>query len=247
MVAHAAPDGYTLLVTTIATHGIAPGLYRHLPFDPVKDFAPIREVSEAPSILVVTPSLPVRDAAGLIAYARAHPHELNFASAGAGTSMHLAGEMFKSLTGIDIVHVPYQGSSAAYGDLISGRVQMMIDPQTSIAPLIRSDKVRALAVASARPSTMFPQLPTLTGTVVPGLEISSWAGIVAPAGTPAAVVDRIATALDEVVHDDKVRQRLATVGAAPVLDSSPTRFAGFIDDEIAKWRAVIHRANIPQQ
>jgi tripartite-type tricarboxylate transporter receptor subunit TctC len=242
-VARSVPDGYTLLMTTIATHGIVPALYSELPFDPIRDFAPVREVGRAPTILVVTNALPVTSVAELVAYAKANPGKLNFASAGVGTSMHFSGELFRSLAQIDIVHVPYQGSSAAYTDLISGNVQMMFDPQTSIAPLIRGGKVRALAVASAERSTVFPALPTMAESGFPGMAVFNWSGIVAPAKTPPAVIAKLAADLDAISFEDATKARLATVGAVSV-KSSPTEFAEFIKTEMARWKKVAQDANI---
>jgi tripartite-type tricarboxylate transporter receptor subunit TctC len=230
-------------MTTVATHGIAPALYASLPFDPVKDFAPVREVSETPTLLVVTNSLPVNSVAELVAYAKAHPNKLNFASSGVGTSMHFSGELFRSLAGLDIVHVPYQGSAKAYGDLITGNVQMMFDPQTSIGPLIKAGKVRALAVSSAERSSMFPNLPTMVQSGFPEMTVSSWSGIVAPANTPAAIVNKLADALDAISAEDSLKTDLATYGAVPV-KSSPAQFATFIGAEMARWKKVAAAANV---
>ncbi len=242
-VARAAPDGYTLLMTTIATHGIAPALYARLPFDPVRDFAPIREVSDTPTVLVVTNDLPVRTVAELVAYAKAHPNQLNFASAGIGTSMHFSGELFRSLAKIDIVHVPYSGSSKAYTDLIAGTVQMMFDPLTAMAQLIKGGQVRALAVTSTDRSPLFPDLPTMVESGFPAMTVSSWAGIVAPAKTPPAIIAKLAATLDTISSEESLRAQLLPLGAVPV-KSSPAAFAVFIDGEMARWKKVADTVNV---
>src|ERR1700681_275677 len=191
LVAKSAPDGYTLLMGTVGTHAINPSLYARMPYDHVKDFVPIVLVAGVPNVLEVTPSLPVNSVADLIKLAKEKPGQLNFASSGSGTSIHLSGELFKTMAGVDMVHVPYKGSAPALIDLMGGQVQLMFDNLPSSLAQIKAGKLRAIAVTSAQRAPALPNVPTIAESGLPGFEASSWFGLLAPAGTPAAVVARI--------------------------------------------------------
>jgi tripartite-type tricarboxylate transporter receptor subunit TctC len=236
--ARAAPDGYTLLYGTNGTHAINASLYRQLRFDPVKDFAPVSRLTTIPAMLIVHPGLPVASVAELIRHAKAHPGRLNFASAGNGTTSHLAGELFKTLAGLDIVHVPYRGGAPAAVDLAGGQVQMMIDVMPNAYPLARSGRVRALAVSTAQRVAAAPEFPTIAEAGVPGFEASAWDGILAPAGTPQAIIDRLNAAIREALKDPSAVEALARLGAQPST-STPQEFAHHIQTSTEKWAAVV--------
>lgn len=238
LVARAAPDGYTLLYGTNGTHSINASLYRHLRFDPVKDFAPISRLTSIPAMLIVNRALPVESVAELIRHAKAHPGKLNFASAGNGTTSHLAGELFKTMAGVDIVHVPYRGGALAVTDLIGGQVQMMIDVMPNAYPLVRSGRVRGLAVSTTQRVSAAPELPTIAEAGVPGFEASAWDGILAPAGTPQTIVDRLNAAIREALKEPALVEALARLGAQPVT-STPAEFAQHIQTSTEKWAAVV--------
>ncbi len=237
-VARAVPDGYTLLYGTNGTHAINASLYRNLRFDPVKDFAPVSRMTEIAAMLIVNPELPVASTAELIAYARAHPGKLNFASAGNGTTSHLAGELFKTQAGIDIVHVPYRGGALAMTDLIGGQVQLMIEVMPSAYPQAREGKVRALAVSTPRRFPGAPDIPTIAESGLPGFEASAWDGIFAPAGTPSAIVDRLNAAIRQALDDPEVVATLRLRGAQPVPGTSDA-FAAFIVSSAEKWALAV--------
>jgi tripartite-type tricarboxylate transporter receptor subunit TctC len=238
LVARAAPDGYTLLYGTNGTHSINASLYRQLRFDPVKDFAPVSRLTTIPALLIVNAALPVASVADLIRLARAQPGKLNFASAGNGTTSHLAGELFKTMAGVDIVHVPYRGGAPAAIDLIGGQVQMMIDVMPNAYPLVRSGRVRGLAVSTAQRVGAAPEFPTIAETGVPGFEASAWDGVLAPAGTPEPVIDRLNAAIREALKDPALVEALARLGAQPVT-STPQEFAHHIQTSTEKWAAVV--------
>ncbi|WP_455284314.1 tripartite tricarboxylate transporter substrate binding protein [Cupriavidus necator] len=243
IVAKAAPDGYTLLMGTVGTHGINQSLYGKLPFDPIKDFAPITEVAAVPNVLVVNPAFAqqnkidsVRD---LINYARANPGKLNMASSGNGTSIHLAGELFKTQTKTYMVHFPYKGSGPALTDLTGGTMQVMFDNLPSSMALIKGGKLKALAVTSAKPSPALPGVPTVAQAAsLPNYEASSWFGMLAPAGTPPDVIQRIHQEVAKALSAPAVRERLQAQGAEPV-GNTPEQFAAFIRAETAKWSKVV--------
>lgn len=237
-VAKSPPDGYTLLMGTVGTHGINASLYPKLPYDPVRDFAPVALVALVPNILVVHPSVPAKSVRELIDYARAHPGKLDYASSGNGTSIHLAAELFKSMTGVYMVHIPYRGSAFAMQDLLTGQVQVMFDNMPSALPQVKAGKLRALAVTSARRSPAAPDVPTLTESGLSGYEASSWFGMLAPAGTPPEIVEKLNAAIVKALQSPEVRDRLASQGAEPA-SLTPAEFARFIDAEIAKWAKVV--------
>jgi len=243
IVAKSAPDGYTLLMGTVGTHGINQSLYARLPFDPIKDFAPITEVASVPNVLVVNPAFAqqnkINSVNDLIAYARANPGKLNMASSGNGTSIHLAGELFKTQTKTFMVHFPYRGSGPALTDLSGGTMQLMFDNLPSSMQLIKSGKLKALAVTSAKPSPALPDLPTVAAAAkLPGYEASSWFGLLAPAGTPTEIIHRIQHEVARSLATPAVRERMLAQGADPV-GNTPEQFAAFIRAETAKWAKVV--------
>ena len=240
--AKAAPDGYTLFMAT-PSHAINPALYRKLNYDSIRDFAPIGLVMTGQYVLVAHPSLPAKSVKELIALARAHPGQLNYASAGNGNATHLAGELLKSLARIDIVHVAYKGSGPALVDLISGQVHFMFPNLVNSLPHIAAGRLRALAVTGAKRAMAAPHIPTLIEAGVPGYTVMSWYGLLAPAGTPQAVVGRLNSELVKVLRSPDVKERLAGQGADPA-GGSPEEFSAFLKEEIAKWGKVVRKAGI---
>jgi tripartite-type tricarboxylate transporter receptor subunit TctC len=241
IVARAAPDGYTLLYGTNGTHSINQALYGNLPFDPVKDFAPVSRMTLIAALLFVHPAVPAQSVQELIRYARAHPGQVNFASAGNGTTSHLAGELFKTMAGIDIVHVPYRGGAAAAADVMGGQVTMMIDVMPNAYPIVKGGRVRGLAVTTAQRSPSAPELPTIAESGLPGFEVSAWDGILAPAGTPAPVIERLNAAIREALADPQVRDTLVAAGAQPI-PSSPAEFARHIAESSERWGRVVRQS-----
>jgi tripartite-type tricarboxylate transporter receptor subunit TctC len=238
LVARAAPDGYTLLMGTVATHGINATLYKKMPFDPVKDFAPVSLVASTPSVLEVNPSLPVKSVQELIAYAKSNPGKLYFGSAGNGSSHHLAGELFDTMAGVKMTHVPYRGTAAANTDIIAGQIQVIFDTLPSAMPFVKSGQLRALAVSSLQRDPSLPNLPTLAESGLPGYEVGSWYGLLAPAGTPSAIVDKISRLVADIVRRPEIKKKLLEQGATPVGDT-PTEFATHIAIELKKWAPVV--------
>ena len=238
IVAKAAPDGYTILMGTVGTHGINVSLYSKLPYDAVRDFAPVTLVATVPNVLVVHPSVPVKSVKELIAYAKANPGKLNFASSGNGTSIHLSGELFKTMTGVSMVHIPYKGSAPALADLLGGQADLMFDNLPPSLPHIKSGRLHALAVTTARRSAVMPDLPTMAEAGVPGYESGSWFGVLAPAGTPKDIVNRLNAEIVKALAVPEIRERLQAQGAEPV-GNTPEQFAAFIRSEITKWAKVV--------
>jgi tripartite-type tricarboxylate transporter receptor subunit TctC len=232
IVAHAAPDGYTLLMAT-ASQPIGAALYSRLSYDLTRDFVPISLVASTPFVLVVNPSVPVISIAELIALAKAKPGLLHYGSGGSGTPPHLCAEILKSSAGLDIVHVPYKGVTPALTDLLAGQVQLVFSVVPAALPLIQAGKVRALAVTSAKRTALAPELPTIAESV-PGFEVIGWYGLLAPTGTPAEIVKRLNDAVIAALKNAELRERLVALGADP-LGSTPPAFAQFIRDEIRKW------------
>ncbi len=243
IVAKAAPDGYTLFLGGVASHGINPNLHAKLGYDPVKDFTPVSLIASAPLILVVHPSVPAKSVQELIQLAKAKPGALSFASNGTGGSSHLAAEMFKMMTSTDMLHVPYKGLSPALTDLLSGQVQLMFSSTVAILPQVRAGKLRPLAMTGARRSPAMPEVPTIAESGVTGYETASWYGVLAPAGTPRAIVDRLNLEIVKITRSPDVRERLAAEGADPV-GNSPEEFAAHIKRELARWSKVIRQAHI---
>ena len=238
IVAKAAPDGYTLLMATVGTHAINASLYRKLPYDHIKDFAPVVLVAGVPNVLEVTPSLPVHSVAELIKLAKEKPGQLNFASSGNGTSIHLSGELFKTMAGVDMTHVPYKGSAFALTDLIAGQVQLMFDNLPSSLPHIKAGKLRAIAVTSAQRAPALPDVPTIAESGLPGFEASAWFGIVAPAGTPPAIVNRINAEVNQWLHSPEAADKLLAQGAIAA-GGTPEQFVAHIRAETDKWAKVV--------
>jgi len=246
-VAHSDPDGYTWLMASVGTHGINLPLYTQgggkLPFDPIKDFTPISLVAELPNVLVLNPEFAAKNNINsvndLIAYAKANPGKVNMASSGNGTSIHMAGELFKSMTKTYMVHLPYKGSPPAVTDLIAGNVDIMFDNLPSSINFIRSGRLKALAVTSSKRSPAFPDLPTIAEAAnLPGYEATSWFGIVGPANMPADILNKDSTVLMAAINSPAVKEKYLALGAQPV-GNTPAQFATFIKNEITKWTKVV--------
>jgi len=238
LVAKAPADGYTLLMGTVGTHAINPSLYAKMPYDHVKDFAPVILVAGVPNVLVVNPDLPFKTVADVVAYAKANPGKLNFASSGSGTSIHLSGELFKVMAGVQMTHVPYKGSAPALTDLIGGQVQLMFDNLPSALPQIKGGKLRAVAVTSTTRAAALPDVPTVAESGLPGFESSSWFGILAPAGTPKDIIAKINTDVQKWLSTPEAKEKLLGQGAIAA-GGSPDDFAKHIQAETAKWAKVV--------
>jgi len=238
IVAKSAPDGYTWLLGNNSILATNASLYRTLAYDPVKDFAPVALVAVQPNILVVNPQVPAKSVMELIALARAKPGQLNYASSGSGAAAHLSGELFRAMTGVNIVHVPYKGAQPALTDVIAGQVQLMFATSASVLPYIKAGRLRALAVTTARRSEAMPELPTVSEAGVAGFEAISWHGVVVPAATPAPLVERINHDIVSVLRIPELRDRLAALGAE-VMTGTPREFADYIAREIPKWTKVV--------
>ena len=238
LVAESAPDGYTLLYGTNGTHSINQSLYQSLRFDPIKDFAPVSRMTEIAAMLVVNPQLPIMTVTQLIRYAKANPGKVNFASAGNGTTSHLSGELFKTMAGIDIVHIPYRGGGLAVTDLIGGQVQMMIDVMPNVYPLAKEGRIRGIAVSTAQRFPGAPELPTIAESGLPGFEASAWDGVLAPAGTPEAIVNKLNAAIRTALADPELIETLKSRGAT-VVPSTPDEFARHIVASTKKWAQVV--------
>jgi tripartite-type tricarboxylate transporter receptor subunit TctC len=232
------PDGYTILMGAVSTHAINVTLYSKLPYDPLKDFAPITLITSVPNVLVLHPSVPAKNVNELIALAKAKPGQLNFASGSTGSAGHLAGELFKSMAGVDMVHIPYKGAAPAVIDLLAGHVSLMFDNMSSALPNIKTGRVRAIAVTTLKRSPMLPQLPTINESGLRGFDISTWFGVFAPGGTPPDIVTRLNTELVRILNTPEMKERLAALGAEPV-GNKPDEFAAFIKAEIPKYAKVI--------
>jgi len=240
--ARAVPDGNTLLMATFS-HAVNATFYRRLPYDTIKSFSAVTLVASAPNVLEVHPSVPVKTTQDLIALAKAQPGKLNFASAGNGSSSHLAGELFKILSGVNIVHVPYKGAAPAMNDLLGGHVQMTFDPLPSSISIIQAGKLRALAVTTLRRSPALSEVPTLAESGVPDYELNGWSGLLVPAGTPKAVVDRLHTRIVSIINSPDVKSRFTAL-AVDVVGNTPAEFQAFIRREVDKWGKVVKTANI---
>jgi tripartite-type tricarboxylate transporter receptor subunit TctC len=236
--AKSAPDGYTWLLGNNSILATNQSLYRSLPYDPVKDFAPVALVAIQPNILVVHPSLPVSSVEELIQFSKANPGKLNYASSGSGAAAHLAGELFKAMAGVDLVHVPYKGAQPALTDVIAGQVQMMFATSASVIPYIKAGRLRALAVTTAQRSASVPELPTVAEAGVPGFEAITWHGVVVPAATPVAVVTRLNEEINSALSEKDLKDRLASLGAE-ISTGTPRQFADYIARETPKWAKVV--------
>ena len=238
IVAKSAPDGYTLLMCTVSSHAINPGLYSKLPYDHINDFAPVILVARVPNVLEVNPAVPVNTVNDLIKLAKEKPGQINFASSGSGTSIHLSGELFKTMAGVDMVHIPYKGSAPAVTDLVAGQVQVMFDNLPSSLPQINAGKLRAIAVTSAQRSPALPNIPTIAESGLPGFEATSWFGIVARAGTPPEIIAKLNAEIDRWLQSPAGKDLLLTQGALPA-GGTPEEFATYIRAETEKWAKVI--------
>ena len=235
--ARAAPDGYTLFVATVA-HTMATSLYKQLPYDFEQDFVPITTLASVPNILIVNPSVPAKSVQELVAYAKANPGKLSYGSAGNGSTEHLSAELFKSMTSVDMVHIPYKGGAPMMADLIGGQIQLAIETSGSATPHIRAGKVRALAVTTSTRSSAFPELPTLTESGLKGYEVTTWYAILAPKGTPSEITARLYNAVVKILKTPDMKQRLEQFGGEPG-GLTPDQFTGFIKSETAKWSKVV--------
>jgi tripartite-type tricarboxylate transporter receptor subunit TctC len=237
-VAKSTADGYTLLMGTVGTHAINVSLYPKMPYDAVKDFAPVSLVAGVPNVLVATPAFAANSVKDLIDMAKKSPDAVTFASSGSGTSIHLSGELFKQLAGVQMTHVPYKGSSAALPDIMSGQVNVMFDNAPTVMPHIRGGKLKALAVTSSKRSPALPNVPTLAEAGLAGYEASSWFGVLAPAGTPKEIIDTLSQTIAKALQTTDMKDRLAGQGAEAV-GNTPEQFAAHIKTEIDKWAKVV--------
>jgi tripartite-type tricarboxylate transporter receptor subunit TctC len=239
--AKAAPDGYTIMGGTISTHAINASLYANLPYDPVKDFVAITLIARVPNLLVINPEIPAKTVAELIALLKANPNKYTFASSGNGTSQHLSGELFKSMAGVQMQHIPYKGSPPALQDVMGGSVTMTFDNITTAWTLAKGGKLRALGVTTAKRSPAAPDVPTIAEAGVAGYEIGSCQGVFAPAGTPPAIVSRLNTEIVKIINMPEVKDKLLALGAEPVANSSE-EFVVFVKAEVVKWGEVVKKS-----
>ncbi len=243
MVAQALADGYTLLLCNAASNAIDVAFYKNLPYDPVKDFAPISQVGWVPNILIVNPATKFHTVGEFVAYAKANPGKVSYASAGVGTSQHLAMELLKSMTDIDVVHVPYKGGHPALTDVLGGQIQVMLGAVPTTQAAVKSGKVRALGVTSAKRSAQLPDVPTIAESGVPGYEVTSWYGLCGPAALPKALMTKLNADLVKALNSPDTQQRLAEQGIE-VLPSTPEQFGAYIKSEVSKWVKVVKAAGI---
>jgi len=241
IVAKSPPDGYTLVMGSIGTHAVNVSLFSKMPYDPIKDFAPVALAIEADGLLVLHPSIPVKTLKDLIALSRARPGQLVYASAGNGTAGHLAGELFKSMAKVDIVHIPYKGNVPAITDLVGGQTSMLFATLPTVLPLAKAGKLRALAVTGVQRNPATPEVPTMAESGLPGFEVTNWIGVFAPAGTPADIIAKLNTEIMRIMRLPDVQSRLANEGAK-FRPTTPNEFAAFVKAEIAKWGKVIRES-----
>ena len=246
LAAKSTPDGYTLLMGTSGTHGINVNLYRKLSWHSLRSFAPISLVAMVPNIMVVNNAVPVKNVKELIAYAKANRGKINYGSPGYGSTAHLSMELFKSMTGTDLVHIPYKGSAGVLADVMGGQISVTIDNMPVYLPQVQAGKIRALAVSPAKRSPAAPDLPTIAESGVPGYDSGAWFGLLAPAGTPKAIVDKLAIETVRILKLPDVNRRISELGAEPV-GGTPQQFSALIKSEIAKWAKVIKEANVELQ
>ena len=232
------PDGYTLIMANAGSHSVNPGLYRKLPYDPLRDFAPVTLVSSAPNILIVHPSLPVKSVKDLIALAKMRPGDLTFGSGGNGSTAHLSGEMFRTLAGINIVHVPFKGAPAAVLGVITGEISLAILNLPPALPHVKSGRLKALGVSTARRSAAVPELPTIAESGLPGYAATAWYGVLAPAGTPRDIVMKLNAEIVKSLRTDEMKKRIASDGGE-VIGSTPEEFTAVMKTDIAKWAKVV--------
>lgn len=240
--ARSAPDGYTLTMATAALP-ISKNVYKKLPFDPAKDFETISLMTVTPLVLIARPSLAANDVAGLVDMARKQPGKLTFASSGPGTSHHLSGELLKAVANVDILHVPYKGSAPAHVDLMGGSVDIMFDNILPVSPHVKSGKLKALAVTTKARAPSLPDVPTMAESGYPNFEAVAWFGLLAPAGTPAPIVERLSAEVNKILKSPEINARLTGMGAN-VVGTTPKEFSAFMKAEIDKWAPIVKRANI---
>ncbi len=236
LLAKAPPDGYTLAFTA-SGHSINPGMYK-VPYDPIRDFAPIAQTSSTPILIAVTAALPAKNVKALAALAKSRPGDLSYASQGNGSPGHLAGALFNSMNGVNIVHIPYKSTAQAITDLTSGQVQMMYPSATSILPHVKAGRLRAVAIATKSRSALAPDIPTAAESGMPGFEAGIWNGVMAPAGTSPAIIEKLHTAIAKIIQSPDTRERILGMGADPAI-STPAEFSAFIAAELKKWTKVI--------
>lgn len=242
--AKAQPDGYTLLLTTSSTHAISPHLMPRLAYDPRKDFTPVAHLADAPSVLLVTNSLPVKTVGELIAYGKAHPGKLNYATSGNGTIVHLNAAAFSAQAGVEMMHVPYKGTALAIPDLVTGQTHVLFDSLPTGMPHVKGGRLRALAVTSEKRSALAPELPTMAESGLPGYSSVTWFGVYLPAGAPPALVDRIHKAFAKAMQSSEVAEGLAKLGVEPAAPSTPAKFAAMVQADSARWATVIRQHKI---
>jgi tripartite-type tricarboxylate transporter receptor subunit TctC len=238
IVAKSQPDGHTIVMGTVGTHSINGSIFTKMPYDMVKDFEPVSLLASTPNLLVVNNDVPAKSVQELIDYGKANPNKLSFGSPGIGTSIHVSGELFKTMTGVQMTHVPYKGRQFAIPDLIGGQIQLMFDNMPSALPMAREGKIRALAQTGAKRSAAAPDVPTVAESGLPGFEATSWFALFAPAGTPKEVVDKLAAEAKRIYSLPDVQKRLATLGLDVIL-STPEELAKFQAAEIDKWQKVV--------
>jgi len=241
-VAKSAPDGHTLVMGAIATHAINPALYPKLPYDPVRDFRHVALVVQVPNVLVVSNDVPARTLHEFISLVKANPGKFDFASGSTGSTGHLAGELFKQVTGTYMVHIPYKGSAPAVLDLVSGRVHLMFDNLASALPNIKAGKVRALAVTVLKRSSFLPQVPTLDESGLKGFDLTTWWGVMAPAGTPPPVVERLAAEIGRLIEQPDMRERFAAMGSEAPAVRTPAEFTAFVEKELKTYSQLVKRS-----
>jgi tripartite-type tricarboxylate transporter receptor subunit TctC len=234
VVAKSPPDGYTLIMGNAGSHGINAAVYSKLPYDIQRDFAPVSQVAVAPNIFVINPEIPAKTIPEFIAYAKARPGQLASASGGTGSSAHMSMELFKTMAGVDLIHVPYKGSSPALTDVVAGQVAVMSVNMPPAVPLVKAGKLRALAVTTRTRSPLMPDVPTVAESGLAGYETVAWFGVLAPAGTPREIVNRLSAEIAKIARSPEMRERLTSLGAEPV-GSTPEEFAAVIARDIAKW------------
>jgi tripartite-type tricarboxylate transporter receptor subunit TctC len=246
LTAKAPPDGYTIVIATVGTWAVNPSLYKQMPFDPVKDFAPIMQVSTSPGVLVVHPSVPIRSVKELIALAKAKPGKFDYGSSGVGGFGHISGALFCLMTNTQMVHIPYKSSAPSLTDLIAGQIQVLFNNAISTVPFIKSGQVRALAVTSIKRMPALPELPTLDESGVKGYDNSSWSGVGAPAGTPKEIIAKLNSELNQILKLPDIQERSAA-GGAVIIGGTPEQFGDYLKSEIAKFARVVKEAKISAQ
>ena len=243
LAAKAQPNGYTFLFGSIATHAVNPAMYRKLPYDHIRDFAPVARIGTVPNVLVVHPALPVKTVADLVSHAKANPGKINYGSAGVGSPPHLSMELLKSMTGVNIVHIPYKGAGPALAELLGGQTQVMCTSLAGQLPHIRAGRVRALAVTTAKRNAQVPDVPTMIEAGVPGYEVTIWYAVFFPAGVPKAAIARLNSELVKILNSPDMKERLAQIGVDPA-PSTPEELAAFVKAETAKYTRVAQDAGI---